>query len=156
MGLHENILKEPVEKISLRKAITVEPSTTVLDAVKLMRADHLGCVIVAESDRKPLGLFTESTLITLLAEHPDQLNAQVGSHMNPQWACVKKTDAIATVLEAMESQNLRFVCVVNENGQAEALTGQRGLMEYIAEHFPRQVLVERIDSNPYPDSREGA
>ena len=36
------------------------------------------------------------------------------------------------------------------------LTGQKGLIEFVADHFPGQVMVQRIGGQPYPSDREGA
>jgi hypothetical protein len=56
----------------------------------------------------------------------------------------------------MQTKNLRFVVVTDEDGKAIALTGQKGLMEYVAEHFPQQVMVQRVGVKPYSSQREGA
>ena len=64
---------------------------------------------------------------------------------------------IAKVLDAMQNHGMRFVIVLDDDGKAIALTGQRGMMEYIADHFPRQVKVHMIDdAKLYMDQREGA
>ena len=47
------------------------------------------------------------------------------------------------------------VVVTDDDGRVDALTGQKGLMEYVAEHFPKQVMVQRIGS-PVIQDREGA
>ena len=52
--------------------------------------------------------------------------------------------------------DLRFVCVVDETGRAVALTGQRGVMEYIAGHYPRRIWPSRTACRPYFQTREGA
>jgi hypothetical protein len=70
--------------------------------------------------------------------------------------CVKQSDPIVNVLLAMQAQNVRFVCVLDDEGRAVALTGQKGLMEYIADHFPGQIMVQRIGCAPYIQQREGA
>jgi hypothetical protein len=51
---------------------------------------------------------------------------------------------------------VRFLIVINEHGQLAGLTGQKGLMEYVAEHFPGEVIVQRIGCKPYTEEREGA
>ena len=76
--------------------------------------------------------------------------------MAEQLPWVKLSDPIADVLEAMQLKNLRFLCVIDEEGQLAGLTGQKGLMEYVADHFPSQVMVQRIGSKPYITDREGA
>ncbi len=52
--------------------------------------------------------------------------------------------------------NVRFLVVVDDEGCVAGLTGQKGLMEYIAEQFPQEVLVQLVGTEPYPHSREGA
>ena len=76
--------------------------------------------------------------------------------MTRDWPTVSLADPISTVLDAMERANVRFVIVVDQQGQLAGLTGQKGLMEYVAEHFPGQAIVQRIGGAPYPTDREGA
>ena len=66
------------------------------------------------------------------------------------------TDPIADVLAALELKNVRFLAVLDEEGRLVGLTGQKGLMEYVADHFPGQVAVQRINCGPFPQEREGA
>ncbi len=56
----------------------------------------------------------------------------------------------------MKIKNVRFLCVVDEDRRVVGLTGQKGLMEYVADHFPRQVMVQRIGCTPFLATREGA
>ena len=46
--------------------------------------------------------------------------------------------------------------VLDNDGKVIALTGQKGLMEYIADHYPGQIMVQRVGVPPYSQSREGA
>ena len=156
MGLRENMLNEPVSKLAMREAITVDPDTTVRAAILKMRAKGLGCVIVVDTDNRPTGLFTEAILRELLAQTPDVMTDRVATHMSAQCPWVKSTDPIATVVDAMREKNIRFVCVVDDDGRVSALTGQKGLIEYIAEHFPGQVMVQRVGGTPNTTQREGA
>jgi hypothetical protein len=76
--------------------------------------------------------------------------------MADYWCCVNTSDPIAKVVAAMQAQNVRFVCVLDDEGRVTALSGQKGVMEYVAEHFPGQVMVQRIGCAPYTQQREGA
>ena len=69
---------------------------------------------------------------------------------------VKLSDPISDVMEAMQLKNTRILCVVDDKDRVVGLTGQRGLMEYVAEHFPGQVMVQRVGQTPYLADREGA
>jgi len=156
MGLRENIRNEPVSQLPLRELICVDRTTTVREAIGLMRRHGLGCIVVVDDDGRPLGKFTERILIRLLLRGDAVLDQPVSDHMASVWGIVSLTDPIEKVVEAMEDKGLRFVVVVDEEGRACALTGQRGLMEYIGEHFPRAIKVQPIGSRLAMDQREGA
>ena len=155
MGLRENLLTESISQLALREAIVVDPTTLIRDAVVLMRSKQLGCVIVAKEDRIPIGVFTERELIRLLARDASLLEEPVGSHLAPNWAIVKQSDPIVKALKAMQKNHMRFVCVTDVEGRAVALTGQKGLMEYIVEHFPQAVLTQMPGTKTFTE-REGA
>lgn len=156
MGLRKIILHEPVSKLELRELLTLKPNDTVKAAVKLMRTKRLGCVVIIDEQGKPLGEFTEHSLLKLLLVNPEAMSCDLKDVMGDDWTTVKLTDPVAKVLDAMHDGS-RFVVVVDEDGKAIHLTGQKGLMEYIADHFPRQVKVHMIDDvKLFQDQREGA
>jgi CBS domain-containing protein len=122
-----------------------------------MREQRLGCVIVVDDDNKPLGIFTEGTLTQLLHVHGSHvIDDVVENRMVRPCPQVKLTDPVDFVVEAMQLKNVRFLCVVDEQGRVAGLTGQKGLIEFVADHFPRQIMVQRIGGRPYPIEREGA
>ncbi len=156
MGLYENIRTERVSSLALRDPAVVSEDATVRDAVEQMRQKKLGCAIVVNANREPVGMFAESELTRLLSETPGVIEKSIRSHMKKDWPMVRITDPIAFVLDALETRNVRFLIVVDEQGQLAGLTGQKGLMEYVADHFPGQVIVQRIGGSPFPADREGA
>ncbi|MEQ8791099.1 MAG: CBS domain-containing protein [Pirellulaceae bacterium] len=156
MGLYENMLTEPISRLALRQAITVEPELSVRDAVLRMREKKLGCVIVIDGQQKPLGMFTEAMLRIKLIESRGILDDSVQNHMARQFPLAQADDPIVTVLELMQAENHRFVCVVDQAGKIVGLTGQKGLMEYIADHFPQLVMTQRAGAKPPLTDREGA
>lgn len=155
MGLFENMQNEPVTRLAVREPVLCRPDESVRVAVWRMRERGLGCVIVVDNGRKPIGMLTESMITQLLVHEPAALDGPLRACMSETWPWVKQTDPIALVLEAMQAKNIRFICVVDDEGRVAGLTGQKGLMEYIAEHFPQQVMVQRVGSPPFSD-REGA
>ena len=157
MGLRQDILSDPVSVLELRDLVAVKPDTTVRRAIELMRQHRLGCVVIVDDHNRPLGKFTERLLIKLLvADGPDALDQRVSEHMASAWTLVERSDPIAKVIQCMEADKLRFVVVVDEHGHPVGITGQKGVMEYVAEHFPRQVKVQETEAKLYMDQREGA
>ena len=156
MGLYENMLTEPISKLNLREAITISPELSVRDAVLRMREKKLGCVIVVDSDNKPMGMYTEAMLRRLLIEDRAALDDSVVNHLARQFPRASLDDPVVTVLEGMQAENHRFVCVTDKDGRVAGLTGQKGLMEYVADHFPQLVMTQRAGAKPPLSEREGA
>jgi CBS domain-containing protein len=156
MGLRENLLTEPVTKLAMRVLITARPGTTVRQACEAMRQAKLGAVIVVDDAGHPLGMFNEKLLIRLMAGDIGQLDDPVSKHMTHNVVCMRETDTIAQLIATMQGRKLRWICVVDAGGKATALTGLRGVMEYVVEHHPRSVKVQPMRANLSMDQREGA
>lgn len=157
MGLWQDFQEEPISKLSLREPVIAASQDTVRTAIGRMRDQQLGCTIVADRWNKPVGIFTESAVTALLnREGPQILDDPLKTHMTTPCPWVQLTDPISYMLEAMQLKNLRFLCVVDDTGKIVGLTGQKGLIEFVADHFPGQVMVQRVGGHAYPTHREGA
>jgi predicted transcriptional regulator len=155
MGLREDILKRPVGELPLRQLVAVGRETTVRQAMARMREAKLGCAVVVDEAGKPLGKFTERVLMRLLVEG-HSLDGKAASHMFGADDCVRADQPIQDMIRMMQTRHLRYIVVVDRQGKATDLTGQKGLMEFIADHFPRAVKVSPPAEKLHIDQREGA
>ena len=55
-----------VESIMKKPVFTLKPSSSVMDAVKLMGEKNIGCIVVTEDD-KPVGMITERDIVRVLS-----------------------------------------------------------------------------------------
>jgi CBS domain-containing protein len=157
MGLREYITHETVADLPLRQPLTIRPDATVLQAIQMMREKQFGCVFVVDDQNRPLGKFNERQVLKLV-HGCVSLDEPVGDHIVPlpEEGVVRLTDPVAQALFGMRQARLRFICVVDDEGKVIGLTGQKGLMEYVTEHFPRQVKVQMMTSKLHMNTREGA
>ena len=157
MGLRENLQQECVKDLPLRKPILLPPTTSVAAAIGTMRERQLGCAIVVDAQQQPLGVFTERTVIDLALQAPDDWDVLVvNDHLETDYFVVAEDDPVCVLFKMVLDDAARFVCVVDGQGQPVGLTGQKGLAEYVAEHFPRVVMVQRVGGKPGQETREGA
>ncbi len=156
MGLEQDMLNEPVSKLPLRPLIKADRSMTVRQAIEAMRKAGLGCVVVVDEAGVPIGKFTERILINLLLHDPGALDREIGDVTAGVWKPIRQDEPIVRLVDALEEHDLRFAVVTDVEGKAVALTGQRGVSEYIADYFPRIVATARVGGKPFTDSREGA
>ncbi|QDV88843.1 CBS domain-containing protein [Planctomycetes bacterium TBK1r] len=156
MGFRGELDQDTVGNLPLRDAIAVQHDTTALDAVKLMREKSLGCAVIVDQGGTPTGLFSEQSLVDMLARDLSLADHVVGDFTDAGLLVVRSSDPISRVWDAVERDGLRFVLVTDDEGKLIGVTGQRGIAEYLAERFPQQVLVQRLGNTPWMQQREGA
>lgn len=156
MGFSEDLNTEPVNTLPIRNAPVVQPDTSIKDAIAAMLERSLGCAVIVDPSGSPTGLFTEQSLLDALSNNPDLEGLTVSNYSDPAFLVVNAGDPIMRVWDAIENDGLRFVCVVDDHGKLVGVTGQRGIAEYVAECFARQVVVQRLGSTPWMNQREGA
>ncbi len=156
MSLSNDILVNHVSDLSLRPLVSVDAKATVRDACALMRDARLGAAMILDDAGRPVGMFNEKLLIRVLNDRPAALDEPVEDHMTRNLRCVCETDPIAELISVMQAYNLRWVCVRDASGKAVALTGLRGAMEYIIDHFAAHVQTHPLRSRLSMEQREGA
>lgn len=157
MGLKESLGREPVSRLHLREAIKASPDLPISKAIEVMRRKRLGCAVIVDDADRPLGVFTERDIIRILVEDPSQVDVgAIGDHMSDKCAIVREDDPSVAVIAAMQVSDIRFVVVTDAQGRVKALTGQRGVMEFVAEHYPSRVMNQTAGERSYSDNREGA
>jgi CBS domain-containing protein len=155
-GLQDNLKSESIRNLPTREPILVTPNTLVRAAVAKMRQQQLGCAVVVDVQERPLGIFTERSVIDLLLTDPQLDQNTVGDHLDANWAAVNQSEPIERALGLVLNRGMRFLCVTDDEGRVVGLTGQRGLSEYVAEHFPHHVMVQYVGGKPSIAKREGA
>ncbi len=157
MGFRTDLEYDPISSLQLRDPIIVHPYTLLRAAVALMRSHSLGCAVIVDQVSKPIGLFTEQSMLGALVSNASLDDRPVCDFAEPRFLCVKSSQPIARVWDAIQRDRARFVVVTDdESGKLIGITGQRGIAEYISDCFPRQIVVQRLGSKPWMQQREGA
>ncbi len=157
MGLHKDLSEVPISALSLRRCPTTTPEVRLREAIRIMRRDQLGAIIVVDEDGRPAGMFNENMLTRILDETPDVLDDPIADHMTTHVVCLTRDDPIAKLIATMFQRNLQWVCIVNREGRPVSFSGLRGVIEYVADYFPHQVMVQPTTSSKLAmDEREGA
>jgi CBS domain-containing protein len=156
MGLRDDLLNEPVSSLSINPGIRFPPTAPVRAAVAAMREQGEGCVIVVDGQGFPEGKVTEHQLASLVTTKPAFLDEPISRHMTDAWAKMRLTEPIANLIHKLQDYRLHYVVVVDEQGKAAGVIGQRALMAYIGEYFPLQVKANDMEAKVGIETREGA
>ena len=97
------------------KYFSVDPGTSVLDALKLMAENNIGSILVMKTGEY-LGLVTErdySRKVILMGKH--SIDTKVSEIMTSTLPHIKPDDDIDHCMELMTTGNIRYLPVFEEN-----------------------------------------
>jgi CBS domain-containing protein len=120
-----------------RDVAVIEADTTISEAVKLMRDQHVGDIVVVEQrgpDPVPVGILTDRDIvIEVLAEDVDPQSVSVGDIMSASLLTARESEELIDVIARMRAQGVRRVPVVNERGGLEGILTVDDILELLAE-----------------------
>lgn len=133
--LVEAISGEPLSVLGPVPAVTVAPTTTVAEAIRLLAARNIGCVLVGSGDQI-LGIFSErDALMRIGNDYHDLADRPVSEFMSPDAQTLTLADSIAFALNRMDVNDFRHIPVVMDSG-VMGIISVRDCLAYVTRHFP--------------------
>lgn len=101
------------------------PALAIDEAARVMREQHVGCLIVVEAvteeERRVVGVLTDRDIVTgVVARQRDAQSLRVGDLMSRDVVSVRENDSLLDVLSVMRQKAVRRVPVV---GAGDVLIG---------------------------------
>ncbi|MFI4867898.1 MAG: CBS domain-containing protein [Steroidobacterales bacterium] len=125
-----------IGELCRREVVTAVASDELLSAVQLMRARHVGYVVVVEVDlqdqmARPVGVLSDRDIVVgVVASEADVRALRVGDVMTQRPVTASESDPVATALNRMRGAGVRRLPVVGNRGQ---LVGVVALDDVLAE-----------------------
>lgn len=115
--------------------ITVEPDSTIKDAVYQLNKHKIGCVIVMD-DKNIVGILSERDVLIKLGStdvNKDIHNIKVSEIMTPKDSLIvgHPEDTIEYLMNVMNEKGIRHIPLVNEVGELVCLTSMRDIIRII-------------------------
>ena len=140
-----------VEALNLATSgvVTAERETSLAECARLMRAEHVGSlVVVDESDgvRRPLGIVTDRDIVVeavALGLDTDTLTA--GDIMGSKLATVGEDEDLLAALARMREHGVRRLPVVDRSGRLAGILTIDNLLEAFSEQLEAAVGVVKAE-----------
>ncbi len=155
MDLAKTLKVESVSRLPLTPPLRIKPSQTVADAVKLMRQERVGCLLVFEGEQMT-GILTERDLMRRVLAAGKPLTLAVSECMTPNPVVVHRKDSIGAALRRMEEGGYRHLPVVDEAERLVGVLSVKRIVHYLVEHFPSTIYNLPPDPGVIQQEREGA
>jgi CBS domain-containing protein len=101
-----------VRDVMSREYVGVSESDTVLGAVRLMREEGTGCVVVLRGS-EPVGIMTETDVLELIDEERDPAETEVSSVMSDPVVSVDAERELPDAAGTMSREDIRRLLVTN-------------------------------------------
>lgn len=154
--LVRNLKVESVSRLQPTPPRRVERSRPVAEAVSLMRAERVGCLLVVDAAGALVGILTERDLVERVLAAGLPLARPVADAMTPDPVTVQPKDPIRTALRRMEEGRYRHLPVVDPAGRPVGVLSIKRVVRYLVEHFPATVYNQPPDPSAVPRQPEGA
>lgn len=107
-----------VEKIMNKHVITVDPETSLLEAMQVMADNHIGCVVVAKEE-KPVGMLTERDVLVAIAseEVRDVKKTKVKAVMTHYLITIGPKRPLSKAIKLMEENKIKKLPIVDDKGR---------------------------------------
>ena len=134
--IERSLMEDPVLSLQPIKPLTVDPQTSLANAIQMMRNHGMGCVLITNDDGKLVGILTERDLLQKVAGQ--QLNLDqciVEDFMSQAPESSKPDHPLGYALQRMIISDLRYLPVVDKNNRPTEILSSRDIIAYIAMRF---------------------
>lgn len=154
------LLRELASVLPARKPLVFSERQTVTEAMRAMKSQHRGAIVVTEDgtpDAPICGIFTERDVLLRVVDcgrNPVSLPLSEVMTRDPE--CLRVDQSIASVLHMMSVGGFRHVPVVDASRRPAFVVSVRDVVQFLVDAFPREILAIRTESGAdAPRQREG-
>ena len=107
-----------------RTVVFTRPETSIVDAVGLMKAHHVGAVVVVrepDGERVPIGILTDRDVALAVDRLLRLPHLRVTDVMSVELVTSSERESLYDVLKKMQSHGIRRPPVVNDRGGLEGI-----------------------------------
>jgi predicted transcriptional regulator len=128
--IERGLYKDRIRLLWPRKPITVSPSTTVGEVLKLLVNNTVGCAVVVDND-KVVGVFTERDALLKLNRQACELHDRpISDYMTTNPQVLSPDDKIVFAVQRMDLGGYRHVPLVDEHGSLCGIVSVRDILQY--------------------------
>ena len=155
MDLAKTLKIDSVSRLHPTPPLRMGPTQTVAEAVRLMRQEKVGCLLVCEGE-KLVGILTERDLMRRVLAAGKPLTSALAECMTPHPVVVDRKEPVGAVIRRMEEGGYRHLPVVDDGGHVVGILSVKRIVHYLVEHFPATIYNLPPDPGVVQQEREGA
>lgn len=129
-----------ISDLCKRVVVTIRRDATAEDAARIMRASHIGNVVVVDAadTRKPVGIITDRDIaVEIVAQGLAPAQTMVGAVMSAPVVSLREEDSIIEALDKMSARGVRRAPVLDRDGHLKGLVSVDDLVPLLARELAK-------------------
>ena len=123
----QQTMNSSLASIIKRDPVTVTPDTPSRQAIETMVSCNIGSIIVIDTDQQPLGIFTQTDVLTRIVLPGESLDTPIRSFMSPGPVTLPIVANAYDAALAMATHGVRHVLTVDEGRRLKGIVSERDL-----------------------------
>lgn len=146
MTIEQALRDERLGSVAGSNPTCVPRGTSLRDTLRVMRDEGVGAVLVCDGERL-VGIFTERDVLNKLIGNGIDENEPVDRFMTPEPAVLRQADCLGDAVRMMTEKGYRHIPLLDGQGRRAGMIAARDIVNYVADHFPAEVvnLPPRLD-----------
>lgn len=124
-----------------KNVVTISKNDSVLNAAKLLRNEHVGCLVVVEESNnisKPVAIVTDRDIvIKALAPNVDLSATHISDVTTSKFITANENDDVHNALDLMRHHGIRRVPLVDDNDNLVGIITVDDLFAHLGEELHR-------------------
>lgn len=138
-----------VGELCVRRAVVTHKEDTVLSAARLMRDEHVGCLVVVSEDGNgavPIGMITDRDLtLRVLAQRADPESTTVDKVMSKDVLSTVETAGIYETLELLRQRGVRRVAVTDNDKRLVGVLTVDDILDFVNDEIGAVIRLFRTE-----------
>jgi CBS domain-containing protein len=155
MTIEETLRRERLGALPLSRPTCVPIGTSLEQALRVMRPEGIGAVLICDGDRL-VGIFTERDVLFKLFGAKVDLQQPIDGFMTRNPRVLSTEDTLEDAVRLMTESGYRNIPLEDRRGGRAGMLTTRGILRYVAEHFPAEVVNLPTDPDQPFAAPEGA
>ena len=132
-ALEHSLSEDEVQALNPVEAFSVPEGTSLEEAIRTMREQKIGCLLVTDHEGRLSGIFTERDLLYKVAGKVEDLSARrVSQYMTHDPEVIRGDQLLASALQRMMVGDLRHLPLVDSEGCPDKILSSRDIIDYLA------------------------
>lgn len=115
-----------------RPVTYLDDDANIHQVARMMRSQHVGCIVIVDSQGRPEGIVTDRDLVMeILAENIPADSVLVRDIMTPNPVCIDQSDDLSIGLQKMRAKAVRRAPVIDEEGRLSGIISVDDIMTFL-------------------------